>query len=488
MRVKQCILSARVVTGAATLQPMPIPIHMIYIPWGKDQKLLADLDAFDHQPCENMRQYAAGFEVKLWTHSRIQELCLQHYPSIWRTISTVARPMVMVDLLRWLVVYHFGGIYWQYDMNPLVPMDRILPSPGKKARVFTEFVLGPEECLKAAAEPIRQGEPEEPLRIVNQAFSAEPGHPFIKATRDLILERIQRYELKTDYDLLFISANAAVSTAYDRFGKGDPTVELVSRPETREIMKIDYKGTWRTDRKPDRPEAARPAAVSPLSKVAALCKKTIKSVPLAVGAYHRFVQPHPHETAFEKMAIPSEWPETLVEAMPGLVADFGIHSVLEFPCGDYSSRKAEALKGLRYIGGGPVRKAIDRTRRQGRREGVSFRLMNIMYSCFPPVDLVVCRDFLVYLDYREIFEALRNLARSRSTYLLTTTYPLLNSNWDSALGDWRPLSFTLPPFSFPPPVLILPDRDEQRRPDRSLGLWKIADLTISPYVNGQQKW
>jgi hypothetical protein len=455
---------------------MAVPIHMIYIPWGKDQKLLADLEAFDHQPYENMRRYAPGFEVNLWTHSRVQEFCLQNYPSIWRTISTVARPMVMVDLLRWLVVYHFGGIYWQYDMNPLVPMGRFLPSPGKKARVFTEFVLSPEECLKAAAEPIRQGEPEEPLRIVNQAFSAEPGHPFIRATRDLILERIQRYELKTDYDLLFISANAVVSTAYDRFGKGDPTVELVPRPETREMMKIHYKGTWRTDRKADLLEAARPAMVSPLSRVAALCKKTIKAVPLAADAYHRFVQPHPHETAFENISGPADWPESLVEAMPGLVADFGIHSVLEFPCGDYFPRKAGALKGLRYIGGNPVRSAMDRSRRAGNRDGVSFRFMNILYSRIPPADLVICRDFLVYLNYREIFEALHRAVRSRAAYLLTTTHPLLNSNWDTALGDWRPLSFPLPPFSFPPPLRTFPDPDAQRRPDRSLGLWRLEDI------------
>lgn len=454
---------------------IPRLIHMVYIPWGKDQKLLADWTAFDHRPYENMKQYAPGFEVRLWTRPEVENFYLDHYPAAWPLVRAAARPMVIVDLLRWLLVYRFGGIYWQYDMNPLVPMERFLPSPGKKVRLFTEFVLSPAECLRAAKEPIRQGEPEEPLRIVNQAFSAEAGHPFLKAVADLILDRVQRYELKTDYDLLYISANAVVSTAYDRFGKNDVSIELVPRSETRQMMKIQYKGTWRTQRSPDHAESANADAGRRFSAVT-FCKKVVKALPLVVGAWYRFVRTHPHEAVFEHLPDAVDWSETLIDAFRRLVAEYGIRSVWEYPCGEYSLRKAHLFKELRHIAGSPVRRTVARNRGKVVGGDVDVQFMNLMYSRIPRRDLVLCRDFFDYLDQREILQILRRLVRSGCTYLLATTHPLLNSNWDGALGDWRPLNFTLPPFSFDPPLRTLPDPDGGRRPDRSLGLWRLEEI------------
>jgi len=157
---------------------MPRLIHMMYFPWGPDQQLCSDTEVFERGPYENMKQYAPDFSVSLWTYARISEFGRLYYPAMWEAVCALPRPVMMVDILRWLVVYHFGGIFWQYHMAPLAPMERVLPAQGKSVKVFTEFVNDPEFCRKMAAEPIRQGEPEEPLRIATQAFSAEPRHPF----------------------------------------------------------------------------------------------------------------------------------------------------------------------------------------------------------------------------------------------------------------------------------------------------------------------
>ena len=226
---------------------IPHLIHMIYFPWGKDQRLLADPHAFDHGPCERMCRYAPDFEVRLWTLPDAQAHCERCHPGIWDVLLAAPRPMMMVDYLRWLVVHDCGGIYWQYDFNALAPMQQMLPSPEKQVRLFTEFVNDSETCRKMAEEPIRQGEPEESIRVVNQVFSAPAGHRFIRSTMDLIEHRLRTCTFRKDYDLLFISANAAVSTAYDRFGKDDPTVELMPLEVTRRSFKIIYRGTWRTD-------------------------------------------------------------------------------------------------------------------------------------------------------------------------------------------------------------------------------------------------
>ncbi|HOW96266.1 MAG TPA: hypothetical protein P5567_03455 [Kiritimatiellia bacterium] len=454
----------------------PRLIHMMFFPWGKDQKLRADQETFDRKPFESMARYAPDFEVRLWTYARAREFCAANYPAIWEGIHRLARPIMMLDVLRWLVVYHFGGVFWQYYQVPLAAMDRMLPSPGRQAKVFTEFVLSPEECRRLAAEPIRNGEPEESIRVLNQVFSAVPRHPFIKATLDLIVERTSTLTPKRDYDILFISANAAVSTAYDRFGKNDPTVELVSRPDTRAMFKTQYLGSWRTDDAAKRP--AGPTAVSAVARLARAARAAVKSVPCLAGAYYRWVEPHPHETAFAERPPArrddggGEW----AGAIPALAAEFGIRSVLEYPCGPAAASRLAAWNGLTYIGGDPVRETVKRI---GPAGAGAVRFMNAMYSRLPRADLVVCRNFFVRLPYRDALAALKRLRASGARYLLATTFPLLNANWDGALGDERPLNMTLLPFAFPEPLRVLPDPCPDGRTDRSLGLWTLADTRQS---------
>ncbi|MBP7828537.1 MAG: hypothetical protein KA248_01325 [Kiritimatiellae bacterium] len=450
----------------------PRLIHMVYFPWDRDQRLLADPDAFDHRPYENMRRYAPDFEVRLWTYPRAREWCRANYPAIWACMEGLARPTMMVDVLRWLVVYHFGGVYWQYDMNPLAPMARMVPGSGREARLFTEFVLSPEECRRMADEPIRRGEPEEAARVMNQAFSAVPRHRFIKAVLDLILERATALTPRRDYDILYICANAAVSTAWARFGRTDPSLELLSRAETRRLLRVQYKGTWRVNR-----PGEKDAAPSGGSRAAAFFRRRVKSLP----GFFRLVRTHPYEQVLAGPRNPSRMDEASASfdlgPILGRLADaYGIRSVLEFPCGDAAGRGLDGLAGLKYVGADLDRAVLRQNGKRARAGGAAFRFLNPAYSRWPRADLVVCRNFFTYLDDRGIREALRTMARSGSACLLTTTYPLLNGNWDGALGDWRPLHLALPPFSFPEPLALFPDPEPERRPDRALGLWKLAEI------------
>ena len=110
---------------------IPRLIHLIYFPWDRNHRLKPDEDDFDHGPCEVLRRYASGFEVRLWTFSAIRDFCLRNYPDVWSVVERCPHPTMMVDVLRWLVVRHFGGIYWQMSTTPLAPMDAFCLRPGK---------------------------------------------------------------------------------------------------------------------------------------------------------------------------------------------------------------------------------------------------------------------------------------------------------------------------------------------------------------------
>lgn len=435
---------------------------MIYIPWDRNQKLLPDPDDFDHRPYENMRRYAPDFEVKLWTWPRVREFCERNYPAIWALLPTLARPTMMVDVLRWLVVYHFGGIYWQYEMDPLVPMAQMLPGPGYEVRLFTEFVNDEAFCRRMAAEPIRQGEPEEPVRIANQAFSAIPRHRFIRSVLDLIVERASTLRPQRDYDILYICANAAVSTAYDRFGKNDPTVERIGWQETRRMMKFSYRGRWRTE------SSSSASSRAPLPKLRwrHRLRRHLAEYPTFRRCFHRWIRPHVHEQAIA--AIRSESPkmaaasEQVYAAVAGAMERLSVRRILSYPAAHFPELSRYLPRSVQFV-------AADMVRGQS-----GYVFWNALYDPVPPVDLVLARNLFEYLENKDVLTILRRVHEAGVRYLLTTNHPCLNSNWNTFTGEWRPVNLTLEPFSLPQPELEIPDPDLDRRPDRCLALFVLA--------------
>ena len=56
-------------------------------------------------------------------------------------------------------------------------------------------------------------------------------------------------KLLCDYDLLYITANAAMSEYYDRYAKSNNDVELVSLNQAQKMVNWNAKGRWRMDGK-----------------------------------------------------------------------------------------------------------------------------------------------------------------------------------------------------------------------------------------------
>lgn len=168
--------------------------------------------------------------------------------------------------------------------------------------------------------------------------------------------------------------------------------------------------------------------------------------------------------------------EALRAELPLLIEKFGFRSMLDIPCGDFFWMRLLTLD-LDYVGGDIVPQLVERNQRLYGGERRRFAHMDIVCGRLPKVDLVLCRDCLVHLSYEDAFRALSNIKRSGSTYLLTTTYFDRQSNRDIRTGDWRTLNLRLPPFGFTPPMRLIDEQAPQEGfRDKSLGLWRIADL------------
>ena len=226
----------------------PKLIHLIYIPWDKNQKLKDDYLDFDKKSYEKLKRNNPEYNIKLWILPDIQEFVRDFYHEYYDIIFNLPRPTMIVDFIRLLVVYHYGGIYWQYgSISNASSINMFQPSPNRKVKLFTEAVLSQEYADKMKDEPIRQGEPEEITRVCNQVFSAVPKHPYIFILFTTAIENSKKYQIKKDYDILYIGANAMMSSIYDKIGKLRDDVELINHKTTKKIIDINSKGSWRTD-------------------------------------------------------------------------------------------------------------------------------------------------------------------------------------------------------------------------------------------------
>lgn len=152
-----------------------------------------------------------------------------------------------------------------------------------------------------------------------------------------------------------------------------------------------------------------------------------------------------------------------------------IRSFVDVPCGDFHWMQAVSLDGVRYTGGDIVAPLIAENKKRHERDGVRFMHLDVINDRLPSVDLVLCRDCLVHLPLADVTKALRNIARSGSTWLLTTTFPTRAQNAEIAPGKWRPLNLQIAPFHLPPPEELVNEEcvdADGAYADKSLGLWR----------------
>lgn len=171
--------------------------------------------------------------------------------------------------------------------------------------------------------------------------------------------------------------------------------------------------------------------------------------------------------------------EVIRRELPNLFKDQKVSTILDIPCGDFNWMRYVDLSNIRYIGGDIVADLIQQNRVKYEEENILFRHLDLTKDDLPKVDLIICRDCLVHLSFKDIFSALKNICLSKSTYLLTTTFTAHQSNQDILPGNWFPLNLSEVPFSLPDPIRVISDKgSEVNGPyqDGSLGLWRIEDI------------
>lgn len=159
-----------------------------------------------------------------------------------------------------------------------------------------------------------------------------------------------------------------------------------------------------------------------------------------------------------------------------------IRSILDAPCGDFNwMRNVVAQRDVIYTGIDIVEELIASNARLFAAANRQFRCLDMTRDELPRADLIICRDGLVHLSFTDARAAIRNFRRSRSRYLLATTFVDRARNGNVPTGGWRPLNLQAPPFDFPAPLALVDERCVHSGGiyrDKRLGLWELSSLEL----------
>lgn len=169
--------------------------------------------------------------------------------------------------------------------------------------------------------------------------------------------------------------------------------------------------------------------------------------------------------------------ELLITELNNLLKKLEVTSLLDIPCGDFNWMQKVELSNINYIGADIVEELILKNRLKfGETKNRKFQVINLITDPLPKADMVLVRDCLVHLSFKDIQKALNNIQLSGAKYLLLTTFTNHTKNFDIVTGAWRPLNFQKRPFNFPKPLLVINEKCTENNgkfEDKSLALCEI---------------
>jgi hypothetical protein len=171
--------------------------------------------------------------------------------------------------------------------------------------------------------------------------------------------------------------------------------------------------------------------------------------------------------------------EQVRHALPRLIRNLHISTMLDIPCGDFHWMKELDLQLEQYIGADIVEEIVKQNVSRYGSDKRQFVHLDIVKDRLPKADLILCRDLFGHFSFKDIKNAVTRIKASGSTYLLTTTYVDTTVNEHIFTGLFRPINLEKPPFNFPTPLEIINEQcteDVSLYKDKSLALWRIKDL------------
>jgi mannosyltransferase OCH1-like enzyme len=159
---------------------------------------------------ERLRELHPDWEYHLWDDEANLALLTRRRPDLLPCYESMPRPIMRADMIRYVYMDLFGGLYLDTDYEFLKPFDL-----GEKTIVLP-----------------RESEDDQPLRLGNSVFASVPGHPFWKAV--LLDLKNNPPGARSDFDedqVILLTGPGFLTRVFHEKFVGDPSVHIPRKNE-----------------------------------------------------------------------------------------------------------------------------------------------------------------------------------------------------------------------------------------------------------------
>jgi len=187
-----------------------------------------------------------NFKRFFFTDNDIDLFLKTYYPEYYLTYLKLPLIIQKIDFFRYVAIYHYGGFYFDLDMNAMYPLDEL---------INYKVVFPIEQIVSTCNNNRWKNLCSRNINTVvgNYAFGAEPKNEFIK----LLIENIHK-----NIDIIIKNKNNSnnyvyettgpdyVSFIYNTYNKKNNVTLLKNCKSNRHLFgkfaKHNYYGTWKT--------------------------------------------------------------------------------------------------------------------------------------------------------------------------------------------------------------------------------------------------
>jgi mannosyltransferase OCH1-like enzyme len=150
-------------------------------------------------------RFHANWDIKIWTDRSMYQLVIENYPKYQKPYNSYSNMIQRCDFFRLLVVYHFGGVYLDLDMQIIKSLNEL----DESIEIFfpCEKIMDQESLIRHNNR--------DSVRIGNYAFGSIPKHPFLEYLLDkFILPQFKDRPILSEDDILESTGPGIITTAY----------------------------------------------------------------------------------------------------------------------------------------------------------------------------------------------------------------------------------------------------------------------------------
>lgn len=134
------------------------------------------------------------------TEVEIQDFLSQYYPTYLDTYNKLPRFIQKLDFFRYVALYHYGGFYFDADVEPLVPLDNAILQHQAVFPIDQYIRCGPNTSIRMR--PFC--EKSQYFMLGQYAFGCQAKNPFIERIIEEIHKNVDKYVETVDDSELYV--------------------------------------------------------------------------------------------------------------------------------------------------------------------------------------------------------------------------------------------------------------------------------------------